>query len=394
MYMWQRFDAGEIRDDMAQIAALGLDCVRFFLTWEDFQPERARIDAAALTNLRIMMDAIGDAGLAAIPTLFTGHMSGVNWLPEWTLDAHTPHGRFRTYSRGRELPFGIGDFYRQPLLDAQLFQAEAVASALKGHPALWLWDLGNEFSNLREPQTPADAAQWSAALTAVLSENSAAGVTGGTHGEDLTRDRHIRPSSICAPWTFATMHGYSVYFPQSRGRLDDEVVPFLCRLMQSCAQQPVFFSEFGNPTCPPGTVSPYDRVPLPGETTTQQNAPPRNAAAFACLTEEEMCRYGYAVLDHLQRCGALGAMWWCYADYADELRDLPPFDRAPHELSFGIVRADGSQKPIARTLQQFAAENRATMPVPSALVDEAAYYSGLPATLVDAYSKYCEPVSQ
>ncbi|MBV9148437.1 MAG: hypothetical protein JO024_01125 [Candidatus Eremiobacteraeota bacterium] len=368
MYMWQRFDAGEIREDMAAIAALGLDCVRFFLTWEDFQPEAARIDSVALNHLRTIMDAIGDAGLAAIPTLFTGHMSGVNWLPEWTLDAHTPHGRFRTYSRGRELPFGIGDFYREPLIGAQVYHAKTVASSLKGHPALWLWDVGNEFSNLREPQTPADAARWSAALTDALIENSGAGVTGGTHGEDLTRDRHLRPSSLCEPWTFGTMHGYSVYFPESRGRLDHEVVPFLCQLMQSCAGKPVFFSEFGNPTCPSGP----------------------NVSAFACLTEDEMCGYAYAVLDRLQQRGALGAMWWCYADYTDELRTLPPFDRAPHELTFGITRADGAQKPIAQTLQQFGKENRHTMPLPASLVDETQYYSGLPAALSQTYREYCE----
>ena len=31
MAMWRRFDAGEIREDFARIAGLGLDAVRFFL---------------------------------------------------------------------------------------------------------------------------------------------------------------------------------------------------------------------------------------------------------------------------------------------------------------------------------------------------------------------------
>jgi len=393
MYMWQRFDVGEIREDMARIASLGLDCVRFFLTWEDFQPAYDRIDSAMIDRLHKVMDAILDARLVAIPTLFTGHMSGVNWLPEWTLDAHTPHGRFRTYSRGRELPFGIGDFYTEPLLAAQLLHVRAVGRSLRGHPALWVWDLGNEFSNLREPRAPEDAAQWSRALTEVLQESSAAGVTGGTHGEDLTRDRHIRPSSLCAPWTFATMHGYSVYFPLSRGRLDHDVVPFLCQLMQSCADKPVFFSEFGNPTCPPGTVSPYDRVPLPDETPLPQEQLPGNAAPFACLTEDEMCDYAYAVLDRLQRKGALGAMWWCYADYARNLAQLPPFDRAPHELTFGVVRQNGSDKPIAAVLRTFSAVRRSTTQLPRALVDEKTYYGGLPAELDDLYRHYGEASS-
>jgi len=44
MYMWSRFDLGEIREDAFRIRALGLHAVRFFLHWEDFQPEPERID--------------------------------------------------------------------------------------------------------------------------------------------------------------------------------------------------------------------------------------------------------------------------------------------------------------------------------------------------------------
>ena len=44
MYMWERFDLGEIREDMARIKGLGLDVVRFFLLWEAFQPSHDRMD--------------------------------------------------------------------------------------------------------------------------------------------------------------------------------------------------------------------------------------------------------------------------------------------------------------------------------------------------------------
>ncbi len=40
MHMWQRFDPDEIAEDMARLAALGFDSVRFFLRWADFQPNR------------------------------------------------------------------------------------------------------------------------------------------------------------------------------------------------------------------------------------------------------------------------------------------------------------------------------------------------------------------
>ncbi|MEO9263326.1 MAG: hypothetical protein ABI282_04475, partial [Candidatus Baltobacteraceae bacterium] len=346
MYMWQRFDLGEIREDMARIKSLGMDVVRFFLLWEAFQPLPDRVDVAALRRFEATMQTIADAGLRAMPTLYCGHMSGCNWLPAWTLDTATPHGRFRTITQGRTSPYGIGDFYSDPvLLHAQALFARSAGERARDNPALYCWDLGNEFSNLREPKTPRDAADWSARLTEELMRSSGCGVTGGTHGEDLERDRHIRPSSIAEPWAIATMHGYSVYSTFSRGRLDTEVVPFYLQLMESFADKPVLFSEFGNPTCPLGTVSPYDRVPLPGEPPIPKTQLPRNAAGYACLTEDEMSAYAQSATDNLHARGAIGALWWCWADYVPELTPLPPFDRAPHELHFGIVRADGTYKP-------------------------------------------------
>jgi endo-1,4-beta-mannosidase len=227
--------------------------------------------------------------------------------------------------------------------------------------------LGNEFSNLREPRSAADAEHWSAALTYDLFERSNVGVTGGLHGEDVTRDRHIRPSSIAAPWKFATMHGYSVYSDFARDRTDPEVVPFLAELTAACAGRRVLFSEFGNPTCPPGV---------------------HEMGGFACLSEPEMAEYARRVLDRLQHRGMLGAFWWCWADYAPELAQTPPFDRAPHELTFGIVRGDGSEKPVAAALTAFARENRRVRSPAAAMVDETEYYAELPESLVRSYGEY------
>ena len=388
MYLWQRFDLGEIREDAARIKGLGLHAVRFFLHWEDFQPQADRIDSTMLDRLVKVMDVWHDAALLAMPTLFTGHMSGVNFIPAWALDSSTHNGRFRTITNRGESAHGIGDFYTGRLLDAQVLHVREAGKALAGHPALFAWDLGNEFSNLREPNSPHDAADWSRRLTDALQQASGKGVTGGTHGEDITRERNIRPSSICAPWIFPTMHGYSVYSAFARNRLDPDVVPFLCQLMSSCTGRAVLFSEFGNPTCKPGTVSPYDRVPLPGEVVEMAQHLPDNACDYACLNEEEMCDYGYSVLDGLHRAGALGGYWWCYADYSGEITALPPFDKAAHELSFGIVRSDGSEKPIAGTLRRFAAEQRQTLEVPAPIVNEAAYFAGLPNTIDSAYTTY------
>jgi endo-1,4-beta-mannosidase len=371
MYMWQRFDIDEIGEDMLRIKELGLDVVRFFLMWEAFAPEPNAMDAGALQRFDAVMERIAAAGLKAMPTLFCGHMSGVNWLPAWTLERETAHGRFRTIANGAVVDRSIGDFYANPeLLRAQLLLARRVGERAREHPALFAWDLGNEFSNLRVPATAQDAAQWSARLSDALLEASGAGSTGGMHGEDLEQDRVLRPSSIAAPWPFATMHGYSVYSKFARDRLDTNVVPFLCRLQQSFSGKSVLFSEFGNPECPPGS----SRV-----------------NGFACLSEDEMALYARAVFERLHSSGALGAFWWCWADYDPALAKLPPFDQAPHELRFGVVRSDGTPKPVASVLAEFARERRDVVePPPPPIADENEHYAGLPQSIEREYRSYCE----
>jgi endo-1,4-beta-mannosidase len=370
MYMWKRFDLGEIREDAAHMRALGLDLVRLFLIWEDFAPEIDRLDSSAMKNFDGAMAAFADSGLRAVPTLFCGHMSGVNWLPRWSLSESVPHGRFRTIAAGTQAPYGIGDFYRDDrLVRAQLLLARALGERASGNPALYAWDIGNEFSNMREPRAPEDAAYWSAALAEALRESSGATTTAGMHGEDFERDRHIRPSSLAQRFRFATMHGYSVYSVFSRGRLDTEVVPFLCRLVQSFARKPVLFSEFGNPECPPNQ---------------------RSAGTFACLDEQELASYAATVLARLVEIGAIGAMWWCWADYDPALASLPPFDEAPHELRFGMVRSDGTEKPVAQALARFASEEHALCPPAAPIADEHQYFASLPQGVFEVYKEYCQ----
>jgi endo-1,4-beta-mannosidase len=370
MHMWQRFDPGEIADDMARLAALGFDAVRFFLRWADFQPEQHRMDRTMLARLERVMELISAAGLRAMPTLFCGHMSGVNWLPSWTLDPSRPSGRFRTITEAGESPYGSGDLYSGYLLEAQRLHVREAGAALRGHPSVLAWDLGNEFSNVCEPASAALAREWSKRLTDDLQSTSGHPVTGGIHGEDLTMNRNIRPSSIAEPWAFATMHGYSVYSDFARSRTDPDVVPFLAALTASLSGKPVLFSEFGNPTCPPaGQIA---------------------GSEFACLDETEMATYARAVLERLHAQGRLGAYWWCWADYHDDLRTTPPFDRAPHELTFGIVRSDGTTKPVATALSVFAREARSVVEPNDPTIFEPAYYAGLPNTTYDAYARFLE----
>ena len=75
-----------------------------------------------------------------------------------------------------------------------------------------------------------------------------------------------------------------------------------------------------------------------------------------------MAEYLAAVLPRLVAVGATGAVLWCFADYAAELWDKPPCDLARHERFFGLVRPDGSLKPHAQVIKDFAATHPTVQP--------------------------------
>ena len=68
------------------------------------------------------------------------------------------------------------------------------------------------------------------------------------------------------------------------------------------------------------------------------------------------------MLPNLVEVGATGAVLWCFADYIPDLWDKPPCRDAHHERFFGLVRPDGSLKPHARVIQDFAATRPVVKP--------------------------------
>jgi endo-1,4-beta-mannosidase len=91
--------------------------------------------------------------------------------------------------------------------------------------------------------------------------------------------------------------------------------------------------------------------------------------------------------------GRLGAYWWCWSDF-ERSHTEPPFDLAPHERTFGIVRSDGSEKPVAAALSAFARERRrvvASDDMP--MIAGTYYYRTLPASTSTLYEAFLRHVS-
>ena len=321
------YDPVATRRDFARARAAGLDSLRLFVRWADIQPAQDTIDATVLGRLVDAADAAAECGLSIIVTLFVGHMSGVNWLPGWATGGADGDARFRVLVPGAAPTGGrvLRNWYSDAgVVAAQERLARAVATALAGHPAVWLWDLGNENSNCTVPPDAAAGDEWLERLTGALrAGDPGRPITVGIHMEDLENDRRMGPAAVARHCEIVSMHGYPAYTAWADGPTDDRLLPFLALVTGWLAGgAPVLFEEFGLPTGAPGGSG-------PGRLADEQAA----------------ADYTGRALDGLRDSGCVGALLWCFADYAPALHGHPPFDTALHERSFGLWRSDGSAKP-------------------------------------------------
>jgi endo-1,4-beta-mannosidase len=348
MGWWSDFDAAEVREEFNLISELGLDMVRLFLLWDDWQPTPDTVNLTALDHLQTVADIATDNDLTLNITFFTGHMSGPNWAPGWLLlpDAPMlPHVR-QVVSGDRVVNTGYRNPYSDPVaLAAAELLLKTVVGRLRDHPAISLWNLGNEPDLFAWPPDAATGRDWARRMTAVIRElDPTHPITCGLHMADLVYDTGLRVNEIFAEVDRAVMHAYPMYTHWARTPLDPDFVPFTCALTTALSGKPTLMEEFGGCTTAPGEDAAVWEWTAFGQPRTQYMA-----------SEEGLAEYIEAVLPKLVEVGATGAVIWCFADYHPDLWDQPPCDEAIHERFFGLVRPDGSLKPHAEAIRRFAA---------------------------------------
>lgn len=343
MYWWKSFDLQEVEEDFRDLRCCHLNLVRIFLSWEDFQPQPDRISRTMLDKLIRLSDLADSLDMQLMPTYFCGHMSGVNWIPEWMLEFATTVQRFPIYANGRLQLASIRNYYiDEAMLEAQLLQVRKISEALAGHPAIFAYDLGNESSNCVVPPNRIKAQNW---LKQVCQEIRSASpvslITLGMHAEDLEEDHHLWPQDAALFCDFLCMHGYPFYLPWVEDPHDYQLLPFLGIITRWLGGKEVLFQEFGAPT--------QSKILLVDQSI-------RSASSCHLWTEDEQAKYFQQALPALQEAGMLGAMAWCFADYQTSLWNQPPLLDNPHERHFGLYRTDGSAKMAVPIWHDFVAE--------------------------------------
>jgi hypothetical protein len=164
----------------------------------------------------------------------------------------------------------------------------------------------------------------------------------GAHLPSLTTDNRMRVDDLASVFDEDVMHAYPLYSEFARSFLDSELVPFSCVLTAGLSgkNRAPLMQEFGLCTAPKGCAGITITDDFLGRPRSQYLA-----------SEEEGAAYYASVVNGLARTGAAGAYAWCYADYDARLFARAPLDRALRERSFGLVRADKSEKPAAQVFR-------------------------------------------
>ena len=330
--MWADWNAAVVEDDLKQLADAGLETLRVFPLWPDFQPlvqtyggggnphdlrfgeeplpdtsaGKAGVSEDALAHFEILADVADVCGLDLIVGLVTGWMSGRLYVPP---------------------AFERLNVLTDPLVRRWTirFVRHFVAS-MKDKPAIHSWDLGNECNCMAPIESSDRAYEWTSAIaSAIRCEDDSRKIVSGMHS--------LGPGSA-DPWRIQdqgeltdilTTHPYPIFTPHCNQEPVDTIrnayhAAAESRLYADIGCRPCFAEEFG-------TLGPM------------------------VASEEVASRYLNNALCNLWAHDCRGLLWWCA--YDQNHLTHPPYDWNGHERELGLFRSDRSPKPIAGIMSDF-----------------------------------------
>lgn len=328
--MWPAWPVVEIERDLDVLVENGLNTVRFFLRWQDFEPTAGVYEPAMFARLRHLLAACRARGLAAHPSLFVGWMSGGVFWPDW---------------------FGGRNLFADPFLVERgvAFARAATAAIAEFKDCVLAIDQGNELCCLPESRAarPADVIGWCGRINAAVREAwPDAVVVGGHEQTQVTADSGFRLGDQPGCDLYS-MHGYpvpgwhTIAFDGMADPLAGRLLPLYIRMARTFG--PTMLQEFG--TIVAGNAD-------------RQDAFLRNMLPAAWAS------------------GASGFLYWCMRDVAALAH---PYVKVPFESTLGLIGDDDRIRPALRYFGEFAA----TLPTRAAPTRDARLALYLPTHFYD-----------
>ena len=326
--MWADWRPDVVKQDLRRLRQGGLQVLRVFPLWPDFQPltslrtgagpvefrhgesplpddpcGQAGMSAAMMERFAEFLDLLSAQGLRGIVGLLTGWMSGRLFVPP-ALD-------------------GLQVLTDPAALRWQVRFVRHFVGAFRDHPAILAWDLGNE-CNCMGPASRDQAYAWTALITQTIRAADATHpVVSGMHG--LLPDGNWSPFDQGELTDVLTTHPYPVFTPHC----DQDPVNTVRTILHSTAESR-FCADLGGKPClceEIGTLGPV------------------------LASEQIAADFVRAALFSLWANDCHGLLWWCASDQTHLAH--APYDWCAVERELGLLRVDGRAKPVLKEIRAF-----------------------------------------
>lgn len=334
-YMWRNWDEAVVEDDLKKLAGCGVECLRVFPLWSDFQPISSCINGAGRNEMRINDKPLDKSpeGIAGVDPvmidrfarfielcdkynikllvcLLNGWMSGRMFFPTAFTNCNPIVNRTFVKWQIRFIKYFVGRF--------------------KDCPTIVAWEPGNE-TNVMLGVAPADVKKddyyvWMNTLVnTIKSCDPTRPVIAGIHGLSMEGDVPIADiGEIC---DVLTVHPYPAFVPHC---FVDDLNTMKSRLHATA--ESVYYSDIGGKLCLCEEIG----------------------TLCAMLGNEAVAaEYIKTSANSLWANGSTGIMWWCSHDQGNFL--FPPYDWCGVERELGLIKDDGTYKEVAGVLKNMRA---------------------------------------
>lgn len=365
LYMWRRWEPETVKRDIDLLAASGVNMMRVFPLWSDFQPltrtmrgkgvsddffqnggplqNEAGVDEEMMRRFRYMCDVAEKNGMKLVVGLVSGFMSGRLFVP--------PALEQKNCLEDPEAMKWEVRFVRY------------FVSRMKDHRAIAAWDLGNECNNLGERTDAAHFWMWLHTISsAIRLEDATRPVVSGMHSMSTDAHATMNLRDQGELMDEMTTHPYPVFTPgccrEPFDTMRNELHPSAESLLYAgITGRHCFIEEVGD----------VGR----GTSSAVRSARNMRAGMFSAWAN------------------GLGAyLWWCAFDQG-HLR-FPPYDWYAIERELGLFHADGTPKPVAAAMKEFRSflDGLPFKALPARRVDAVCLMSGREGAWLQAFGAF------
>lgn len=349
-FMWKHFDEEVVRKDLAYLASYGVNCIRVFPTWDDFQPImenpiphspyfdkfsfRTRVNDKVmlgeafpesglslqkLEEFKKMLDIAKEYGMKVIVAFITGWMSGRRFIPEAL--------------RGK-------DVLTDPT--AILWECRFIKdmiSQIKHYDNIIGWEPGNECNCLSYDADEAQSELWLMSITNTI--RLADGTRPVYSGMYTVRLQEKFNQRVVSRYTdVVTTHPYPSFTPYC----EIEGIRQMRASLHAACENSYYASIAGKPCM-------VEEI---------------NVLGPCSLSDDFVPEYFERSLMTSLATGTTGYLWWC-AFEQDKL-DFPPYDCNQLERNLGLAYSDYKAKPVLEKFKEMSSvvEEIGILPAPKA----------------------------